>query len=76
MKVKDTGDYAASEQVAIRTGKDALSIAPWLYNRRFKKSGFFVELRENDKVHPNHYSTHCVDGVGAKNNLVPTPSTQ
>lgn len=63
---KDTGDYAASEKVAIRSGKDALSKAPWLYNRRLKKSGFFVELRKNDLVHPNFYSTHCSDGIGTK----------
>src|SRR3989344_6215631 len=71
MKTKDAGDYAGSEQIAIGSGKDALSRAPWLYNRRFKKSGFFVELRENDLVYPEYYSVHCVDGVGTKLFLAP-----
>ena len=68
---KDTKDYAGSEKIAIKSGKDALSTAPWLYDRRFKKSGFFVELRENNRVHPDYYSTHCVDGVGTKLFLAP-----
>ena len=64
---KDTADYEESEEIAIQTGKKALERAPWLFNRRNSKSkGFFVELRDNDAVHPGYFSVHCVDGVGTK----------
>jgi len=64
---KDTADYEKSEAIAISSGKDVLARAPWLSNRKVQRTaGFFAELRENDVVHPNHYSVHCVDGVGTK----------
>src|SRR3989338_6940497 len=64
--VEDTANYEKIEEIAISDGKAALSTAPWLFNRRAGRGGGFVELRENDRVHPNHYSAHCVDGVGSK----------
>jgi phosphoribosylformylglycinamidine cyclo-ligase len=65
--MKDTADYEASEKIAISVGKKALSNARWLHNREVEKTkGFFVELRENNHIHPKHYSVHCVDGVGTK----------
>ncbi len=60
-------NYEESEEIAITQGKKALSQAPWLFNRTIRLSkGFFFELKENDKVHPNWYSVSCVDGVGTK----------
>lgn len=65
--MKDTADYEQSEEIAINAGKKSLSKAAWLHNREVEKtSGFFVELRENNHIHPKHYSVHCVDGVGTK----------
>jgi len=64
---KDTADYEKSEEIAISNGKKALSKASWLHDRGVGKTdGFFVELRENDVVHPYFYSVHCVDGNGTK----------
>jgi len=65
---KDTADYEEREEIAIRSGKKALERAPWLFNRRSNliKGGFFVELRENNLVHPDYCSVHCVDGNGTK----------
>jgi len=66
-KEQDTGDYEKREKMAIRSGKRALSRAPWLFNRTNPQSkGFFFELKENDVVHPDYYAVHCVDGVGTK----------
>ncbi len=60
-------EYEISEKIAIESGKKALSKAPWLYNRRNDKAkGFFVELRDNERVHPGYCSVHCVDGNGTK----------
>jgi len=71
-QIKDTAEYEESEKIAIASGKKALERAPWLFNRKvFGTGGFFVELRENDKVHPQHYSVHCVDGNGTKLFLSP-----
>lgn len=64
--VKDTANYEGSEEIAIANGKKALSQAPWLFNRSVGGSGFFVSLKQNDFVHPNHFAVHCVDGVGTK----------
>jgi len=69
--IKDTADYEESEQVAIDAGKTALSRSPWLFNRDVSRSGFFVTLKCNDIVHSNHFSVHCVDGVGTKLFLSP-----
>jgi phosphoribosylformylglycinamidine cyclo-ligase len=70
--IRDTADYEESEEIAIQTGKVALSRAPWLHNRRVPNTGgFFAELRQNDAVHPNYYSVHCVDGNGTKLFLSP-----
>ncbi len=69
--VRDTADYEASEEIAIREGKRALSRADWLFNRNHGKRGFFFELKKNDVVHPRHYAIHCVDGVGTKLFLAP-----
>ncbi len=63
---KDTADYERSEAEAIASGKKALERAPWLFNRAVSKKGFFVELRENNIVHPSYFSVHCVDGNGTK----------
>ncbi len=64
---KDTADYEKSEKIAISNGKKALARAPWLHSRKVSKTdGFFVELRENNIVHPDDYSVHCVDGNGTK----------
>lgn len=69
---KDTADYEKSEEMAIKSGKKALERAPWLKNREVDVAkGFFAELRENDAVHPNHYSVHGVDGNGTKLFLSP-----
>ena len=63
----DTADYEASEELAIASGKNALLRAPWLHNRAVDKTkGSFVELRENDVVHPGYYAVSVVDGVGTK----------
>ncbi len=60
-------EYEISEKIAIESGKKALNKAPWLYNRRNDKAkGFFVELRDNERVHPGYCSVHCVDGNGTK----------
>jgi len=65
--IKNTADYEESEKIAIDAGKDALAKAPWLKYRVVKHTeGFFAELRYNNEVYPNHYSVHCVDGVGTK----------
>ncbi len=64
--VKDTADYEESEEQAIEAGKAELARAPWLFNRAVKGQGFFAEMRENDVVHPDYYSVHCVDGNGTK----------
>ena len=67
MPEKDTADYEKSEEIAIASGKNALLRAPWLHNRAVEKSkGSFVELRENNIVHPNYFAVHVVDGVGTK----------
>ncbi len=64
---KDTADYEESEEIAIASGKKALERAPWLFNRvNPKTKGFFVELRDNQIIHPNYSSVHCVDGNGTK----------
>jgi len=63
---KDTADYEQSEEIAIASGKVALRRAPWLFNRSVSAEGFFVNLAENDAVHPNHFSVNTVDGVGTK----------
>lgn len=63
---RDTADYEASEEIAISEGKKAFARSPWIFNRQASKRGFFAELRENNHVHPNYYSVHCVDGVGTK----------
>ena len=56
---QDTADYEGSEAIAISSGKQAIARAPWLSNRKVQRAGgFFVELRENDRVHPDHYSVH------------------
>jgi phosphoribosylformylglycinamidine cyclo-ligase len=63
----DVGDYESREEMAVKSGKDALKKAPWLFNRANPRSrGFFFELKENDAVHPDWYAIHCVDGVGTK----------
>lgn len=63
---RDTADYEASEAVAIASGKQAFSKAPWLFDRRLPKSkGFFVELRDCP-VSPEYAEAWCVDGVGTK----------
>jgi len=62
---KDTANYEQSEEMAIAAGKEALNVL-WLWDRRVGGKGFFVEMRQNDVVHPKHYSVHCVDGVGTK----------
>lgn len=69
--LKDTGDYEGSEATAIKSGKQALAKAPWLFNRNSAKNGFFVELKKNNIIHPNYYAVHCVDGVGSKLFLAP-----
>lgn len=64
---KELSDYEERELIAIESGKKAFQGAEWLFNRVSTISkGFFFELHENDAVHPNHYSVHCVDGVGTK----------
>jgi len=66
-KNADTGDYENRERIAIQSGKRALSRAPWVSNRTILSSkGFFFELKENDIVHPDYFSVHCVDSVGTK----------
>jgi len=71
---KDTADYETSEKIAIKSGKEALSKAPWLFDRSKEKRGFFFELKRNDAVHPDYYAIHCVDGVGTKLFLAPWSS--
>ncbi len=67
MNEKDSADYEESEKIAIAAGKKALKRAHWLFNRIDERAtGSFVELRENDKVHPDYLSVHCVDGNGTK----------
>ncbi len=68
---RDTADYEGSEEIAIASGKEALSKAPWLFNRNVGGSGFFVSLKKNNLVHPNHFAVHGVDGVGTKLFLAP-----
>ena len=63
----DLEDYEESEKTAIESGKKALTRAPWLQNRRNDKAkGFFVELRDNEVIHPGYCSVHCIDGNGTK----------
>ena len=65
-------DYEASEEIAISSGKKAFERAPGLFNRVYQEGkGFFAELRENDRVHPNYFAVHCVDGNGTKLFLSP-----
>ena len=66
MAERDTADYEKSEKVAIDAGKSALQKSPWLFDRAAGLRGFFVEMRKNDNVHPDHFSVHCVDGAGTK----------
>jgi len=61
----DTANYEGSEAIAIEAGKKALDV-PELWDRTAGGKGFFAEMRENDVVHPDYYSVHCVDGVGTK----------
>ncbi len=68
---RDTADYEKSEEQAIKSGKQALSRLPWLFNRSPGKRGFFFELKSNDAVHPDYYAIHCVDGIGTKLFLAP-----
>lgn len=67
MRGNSLSDYEKREEIAVKSGKDALQKAPWLFNRMLIKSkGFFFELKANDHVHPDHFAIHCVDGVGTK----------
>jgi len=63
----DTGDYEKREEVAIKAGKSELARGRWFYERTYQPTkGFFVEIIENDRIHPNYLGTRCVDGVGTK----------
>lgn len=65
--IEDSSNYETTESDAVKLGKKALKAKPWLFNRcHFAARGFFFELRQNDKVHPEYYSVHCVDGAGSK----------
>ena len=65
-------NYEDTERVAIDAGKAALLRAKWLRNRAVESTaGSFVELLENDVVHPDYFSAHVVDGVGTKLFLCP-----
>lgn len=63
--IRDTADYEESEEKAIKSGKKALERAPWLFDRRVSKGGFFAEMRENP-TNPDYYSVFLVDGNGTK----------
>ena len=63
---RDTAEYEASEEQAIKSGKEALKRAPWLFDRAVPRTkGFFAEMRENP-TNPDFYSVFLVDGNGTK----------